>query len=109
MVREAYRLDDGIATFATGLYATFVYEDPKLLEKTKAVADLAASWPGALPVRLNLCYANGTQVKIELEGGVNPTAEFFSAFGRLLPKDSWGLDVKNDVFAEPQPQFPRRG
>ena len=66
-------------------------------------------WPGALPVRLNLCYANGTVVKIELEGGVNPTAEFFSALGKLLPKDSWGLDVKNDIFSEPQPQFPRRG
>ena len=49
-VREAYRLSEGISRFANGLYVDFVYEDPKLDEKMKAVAKLASANPGGVPM-----------------------------------------------------------
>jgi hypothetical protein len=104
-VREAYRLSEGIARFANGLYVDFVYEDKSLEEKMKAVASLAAANPGSIPMHINLSYANGTSVKLELEGGVNPTADFLGAIGKIAIKDKWGMDAKPDIFAEPVPQF----
>jgi DNA polymerase III alpha subunit len=108
-VREAYRLSEGIARFANGLYVDFVYEDPKLEEKMKAVASLASANPGGIPMHVNLSYANGTTIKLELQGGVNPSADFLGAIGKVAIKDKWGLDAKPDIFAEPPPKFPGRG
>ena len=100
LVREAYRLSDGIATFARALHVDLVYEDPKLEEKMTAVGALATAHPGGLPLCFRLAYANGAIVTVELEGGVSPTDEFLAALGKALIKDGWGLDVKADIFAE---------
>ena len=108
-VREAYRLSEGISRFANGLYVDFVYEDPKLGDKMKAVASLASANPGGIPMHVNLSYANGMSVKLELAGGVNPTADFLGAIGKVAIKDKWGMDAKPDIFAEPPPKFPGRG
>ena len=108
-VREAYPLTEGIKRFAVGLHVDFVYEDPKLEEKMKKTASLAAANPGELPMHINLSYANGANVKLELAGGVNPTAEFLASIGKVAIKDKWGLDAKSDIFAEPVPKFPGRG
>ena len=101
LVREAYRLSDGINIFAKRLHVDFVYEDPKIEEKVKAVSELAAAYPGSLPLVIQLSYANGAVVAVELDGGVNPSAEFLAELGKLAAKDGWGLDVKPDIFAEP--------
>ena len=101
LVREAYRLSDGIAVFARGLHVDFVYEDPRLEEKIEAVHGLVAANPGGLPVRIRMAYASGAVVTVELEGGVNPSDEFLAALGKAVVKDGWGLDVKPDIFAEP--------
>ena len=87
----------------------FVYEDQRLEEKMKAVASLASANPGGIPMFINLSYANGTSVKFELAGGVNPTADFLGAIGKVAIKDKWGMDAKSDIFAEPSPKFPGRG
>ena len=100
LVREAYRLSDGINVFAKSLHVDFVYEDPKIEEKVKAVSELASAYPGRLPLVVQLSYANGAVVAVELDGGVNPSEEFLSELGRLAAKDGWGLDVKPDIFAE---------
>ena len=107
-VREAYALSEGICRFANSLYVDFVYEDPKLEEKMKAIATLAAGNPGSIPMHVNLSYANGTRVKLELDGGVNPTADFLGAIGKVAIKDKWGMDAKSDIFAEPPPKYPGR-
>jgi hypothetical protein len=75
----------------------------------KAVSSLAAGNPGGVPMRINLSYANGTNVKLELEGGVNPSADFLGAIGKVAIKDRWGMDAKPDIFAEPPPKYPSRG
>ena len=103
LVREAYRLSDGINTFATDIHVDFVYEDPRLADKLKSVSDLVAAHSGSLPVHIRLAYANGTVVSIALEGGVDPSEEFLSVLGKLVAKDGWGLDVKSAIFAEPPP------
>ena len=100
LVREAYRLSDGIIAFARALHVDFVYEDPKLAEKIKAVSALAAAHPGRLPVHLKLAYANGAVVTVALAGGVDPADEFLAALGKAAAKDGWGLDVKPEIFAE---------
>ena len=101
LVREAYRLSDGIGTFAKDLQVSFVYEDPGLGDKIKAVSELAAANPGSLPVHINLSYADGTSVTVELDGGVGTSAEFLAALDKVMVKDKWKLDVKPDIFAEP--------
>ena len=99
LVREAYRLSDGINIFAKRLYVDLIYEDHKVEEKVKAVGELAAAYPGSLPLVIQLSYANGAVVAVEL-AGVNPSAEFLAELGKLAAKDRWGLDVKSDIFAE---------
>ena len=100
LVREAYRLSDGIATFSKGLHVDFVYEDPRLEEKVEAVRGLVAANPGGLPVQIRLAYANGTVVTLELADGVDPSDEFLSGLGKIAAKDKWNLDVKPEIFAE---------
>ena len=104
LIREAYPLSDGIATFSNYLHVDLHYEDPRLPDMVKSIADLAASNPGGLPLRLNLNYADGTVVAVELEAGVLPSERFLSELGKLVGGHPWGLDVKPDIFAAPQPQ-----
>ena len=88
----------------------FRYEDPGLGAKLKAVGAAAAANPGSLPVRINLHYANGAVVAIELDGGVCPTELLLSDLGKIAVQDAWGLDVKPDIFAEPpEKRWPRKG
>ena len=108
LVREAYRLSDGIATFANALHVDLVYEDPRLKEKLAEVSKLAAAYPGELPLHVRLTYADDSEVTVGIGEGVAPSEEFLSALGKLLAKEKWGLDVKPDIFAEPPPQFPPR-
>ena len=51
LVREAYPLAEGIATFSTCLHVDLRYEDPALAEKVKAVREAGAGNPGSLPMR----------------------------------------------------------
>ena len=104
LIREAYPLSDGIATFSNYLHVDLHYEDPRLPDMVKSIADLAASNPGGLPLRLNLNYTDGTVVAVELEAGVLPSERFLSELGKLVGGHPWGLDVKPDIFAAPQPQ-----
>ena len=59
-------------------------------------------------MHVNLSYANGPRVTLELDGGVNPTADFLGAIGKVAIKDKWGMDAKSDIFAEPPPKYPGR-
>ena len=52
-------------------------------------------------MHINLSYADGTSVTVELDGGVGTSAEFFAALDKVMVKDKWKLDVKPDIFAEP--------
>ena len=106
LVREAYRLADGMAAFSNHMYVELRYDDPDLSAKVEDMAAMFASHPGALPLRINLKYANGTTVAIELDGGVMPSETLLSELGKLAVGCKWGLDVKPDIFAEPQQ--PRR-
>ena len=105
LLREAYPLSDGIVTFSNYLHVDLRYEDPGLADMMKSIADLAMSSPGGLPLRMNLNYADGTVVSVGLEGGgVLPSERFLSELGKLVGDCPWGLDVKPDIFAVPQPQ-----
>ncbi len=102
LAREAYRLSDGISTFSTGLHVDLRYADPKLAEKLKSLKDAAAASPGPLPVRIRLKYDDGTVVTVELEESVNPSEAFLTEVGKIAATDKWGVDVKSQIFAEPQ-------
>ena len=104
LVREAYRLSDGVVTFTHALNLDLAYEDPKLEEKVVAFGALAAAHPGTIPAHVRLAYANGTTVSVELDGGVMPSDELLAEIGRLAAKDKWGFEVKPDIFAEAPPE-----
>ncbi len=104
LMREAYPLSDGIVTFANFLHVDLPYDDPAVADRVKAFADLASSSPGCLPMRLNLAYADGTVVAIELEGGVTPSERFLSELGKLASGCRWGIDAKPDILAAPPPK-----
>ena len=101
LVREAYRLAEGIATFSKCLHVDFRYEDPELANKLKAVRETASSNIGSLPLRINVKYLNGAVVAIELEGGIHPSENLLSDIGKIAENDNWGVDVKSEIFAEP--------
>lgn len=106
LVREAYRLSDGMAAFSNHMYIELRYDDPALSSKIEDMSTLFATHPGALPVRINLKYSNGTTVAIELDGGVMPSETLLTELGKMAVGCRWGLNVKPDIFAEPQQ--PRR-
>ncbi len=101
LVREAYGLADGIATFSNCLFVRLRYDDPEVEPKLQKVRAAVESSPGSLPVHVRLGYRDGTTVTVELEGGARPTEALLSEIGKIASKDEWGLDVKPDIFAAP--------
>ena len=53
-------------------------------------------------VHVLLKYPDGTVVTVELGGGVSSSESIISEIGRIAADGEWGLDVKPDIFAEPQ-------
>ena len=102
LVREAYSLADGIATFSTSIHVGFRYDDSALESKLQALAGAVAANPGPLAVHVLLKYPDGTVVTVELGGGVSSSESIISEIGRIAADGEWGLDVKPDIFAEPQ-------
>ena len=109
LVREAYPLAEGIATFSTCLHVDLRYEDPALAEKVKAAREAAAGNPGSLPIRINVKYPTGAVVSVDLGGGVRPTEALLAELGKIAAKDDWGVDVRSEIFAEPPEKRWRNG
>jgi DNA polymerase-3 subunit alpha len=101
LVREAYGLADGIATFSNCLYVCLRYDDPDVADKLQKVRAAVEANPGSLPVHVRLGYKDGTTVTVALEGGARPTEAMLSEIGKIAEKEEWGLDVKPDIFAAP--------
>ena len=102
LAREAYRLMDGISMFSTCIHVDFRYDDPRLADKLKGLKGIAATSPGALPVRIRLKYPDESVVTVELEGGVHPSESLLAEIGKIAAEDEWGIDAKPEIFAAPQ-------
>ena len=106
VVREAYPLEQGIATFAKGLVVALRYEDPKLAERAERLQALGRRFPGTLPLKIDLSYADGRHVAIDLPDGVSATGEFLAALGDVVAREHYRLDVRPEIFAEPPERKP---
>ncbi|MBR4654886.1 MAG: DNA polymerase III subunit alpha [Kiritimatiellae bacterium] len=106
VVREAYPLEKGMGLFATALVVSLRYEEAKLAERASGIKELCTRFPGRLPLKLELSYADGRRVMIDLPGGISATAESLAALGRLATGDSYRLETRSDIFAEPPEKKP---
>ena len=105
-LREAWLFEDSAARVCTRVKVGLLYADPKLEEKTRCISNLVAAYPGGLKVVLSFAYPDGHVVDVEMGGGVNPTMEFISSRGKIVPQKSISLDPSDKIYLEPPP--PRR-
>ena len=106
VVREAYPLEQGINTFAKARVVSLRYDDPNIAERAAHVKELAARFPGGLPMKIELSYPDGRQVMIDLPGGVSVTGEFLAALGTTVTREHYRLETRPDIFAEPTERKP---
>ena len=57
-------------------------------------------------MRIELAYADGHRVLVELPGGVSATGEFLTMLDGVVAKEHYRLDAKPDIFAEPPERKP---
>ncbi|MCQ2392295.1 MAG: DNA polymerase III subunit alpha, partial [Kiritimatiellae bacterium] len=106
IVREVYPLARGIDVFSHALVVQLRYEDPKLGVRAQRLKDLTARYPGLLTLKIDLAYADGHHVAVDLKGGVQASDEFFGELAKVVAKEHYHLDCKSDIFAEPPEQKP---
>ncbi len=106
IAREVYPLEEGINAFSTAVVVAMRYEDPCLAERAAQLKDLGTRFPGALALKLELSYADGHQVLVDLKHGIAPCDEFFVALGKIVSREHYRLEVKKAIFAEPPERKP---
>ena len=112
LVQEAHPLEEGVSIFGKCVVVTLPFDDPKLVDHVGALRSLVDSHPGTLKVSLSLAYANGAVVDIDAGHLMAaPSAEFFTALGRLAPGVRYRLDTIPETYVTnpPKPKFQPRG
>ncbi len=102
-VREAYPLEQALPLLSQGLRISLRQEDPELKAKVLKLRETIRKYPGALPVKLELHYPDGTAVEVDLgpEYRVAASIEFLSGLGKIVPQADTAFRPSDQIYLEP--------
>ena len=107
-VREVYPLDEVLPLATDGVRIRLRYADPELQAKFARLKDVALKNPGTLPLFVDLVYADGTTVKIDLgpSGKVACNIAFLSEFAKIVPAADLVYGCRDQIYFAPKEPKP---
>ena len=106
-VREIYRVEDALPKISKALRIALPYAAPDLKEKIRQIVDVAAKYPGHLPLAFTLVYGNGVEVDLALKTApkVAVTLAFLSELAKLVPQSETHYNPSGETrLAPPEPR-----
>ena len=102
VLNELYSLEKGAASFARSLHVTAHYEDNNLNERIAALKKLVESHPGRVPVVLEIKYANGICVSVELDESMKIalTSDFLFELDKVQRGETYSLKTIKEIYLE---------
>ena len=91
-VKEVYPLENAMPLVSNGAQLRLKHDDPDLMKKVRDIRDAAAKNPGRFPLALDLQFADGTLVKVDLGPLCNVSVNI--GFLSLLAKGLAQTDVE---------------
>jgi DNA polymerase III alpha subunit len=102
-VREAYLAEDALPMISKALRIRIGRDDPQLIETMRAVGEAAARNPGALPTVVELKYADGKVVEIDMGESMRiaPTVAFLSELAKTVKQSDTSFSPEGKIYLEP--------
>jgi DNA-directed DNA polymerase III PolC len=102
-VREAYLAEDALPMISKALRIRIGRDDPQLIETMRAVGEAAARSPGSLPTVVELKYADGKVVEIDMGESMRiaPTVAFLSELAKTVKQSDTSFSPEGKIYLEP--------
>ncbi len=110
-VKEVYPLEAAMPNLSKGAVLKIKYDDPDLKRKVADVRNAAAKNPGRFPLALDLAYADGTRVKIDLGPAchVSVNIGFLSLLAKTIPQTDVDFKPEDKISLAPRESKPWEG
>lgn len=101
-VKEAYPLDDALCRLSKGMRIRLRHDDERLMERFRAIRSAVSKSPGRLPVFIELLYANGDTVEIDLGAlaRVAVTVSFLSEISKTVPQSDIAFCPSGKIYPD---------
>jgi hypothetical protein len=101
-VKEAYPLDVALGKLSNGMRIRLRHEDERMMERFRSIQQAISRSPGQLPVFLEIVYANGDTVEVDLGplARVSVTVSFLSELSKIVPQSDTAFCPSSKIYPD---------